>query len=59
MNNDLEFLSLYERDLTKYFGWSPSDKRLQRLLVVAQTDPGRAKRHHQQILQMINRDKGV
>jgi hypothetical protein len=59
MKNDLEFLPLYERDLMNYFGWTSSDERLHRLLLVAQTDPDRAMRHYKQILKMIIRSKGV
>ena len=59
MESDDNFLTEYEHDLQLYFGWLPDDIRLKRLIASAVEDPIRSKRHHQQIINMINRSSGV
>ena len=59
MANDDKFLMEYQRDLQIYFGWMSDDIRLKRLIESATIDPIRSKRHHQQIIKMINHSPGV
>ena len=56
---DDKFLMEYQRDLQIYFGWMSDDIRLKRLIESATIDPIRSKRHHQQIINMINHSPGV